>query len=75
MSQNHPSRRQQSRTTGNAGGALNQADELLKPSQPTRIVCFRSFRIAEEVLLAALRNPALDHQHLLTLLNAGRLDQ
>ncbi len=50
-------------------GSLNQADELLEALTADRDRLFAVIRNPrEEVLLAALRNPVLDDQHLLMLL-------
>lgn len=51
------------------GGVLDQADALLEALTADKDRLFNVIRNSrEEVLLAALRNPSLDHQHLLALL-------
>jgi hypothetical protein len=58
----------------NADGPLNQADALLEALTADKDRLFNVIQSArEEVLLAALRNPSLDHQHLLTLLKRREL--
>ena len=56
------------------GGALNQADAMLEALTADKDRLFSVMQDhREEVLLAALRNPSLDHQHLLTLLKRREL--
>lgn len=51
------------------GGALNHADALVEALATDKDRLFSVIQDhREEVLLAALRNPSLDHQHLLVLL-------
>jgi len=58
----------------NASGALNQADALLEALTADKDRLFSVIQNSrEEVLLAALRNPGLDRQHLLTLLKRREL--
>ena len=58
----------------NASCALSQADALLEALTAGKDRLFSVIQNSrEEVLLAALRNPALDHQHLLTLLKRREL--
>ena len=58
----------------NADGVLNQADTLLEALTADKGRLFNVIQSPrEEVLLAALRNPSLDHQHLLTLLKRREL--
>ena len=53
----------------NAGIALNQADSLLEALTADKDHLFRIIQTpVDDVLLTALRNPALDSQHILTLL-------
>jgi hypothetical protein len=57
-----------------SSSALNQADALLEALTADKDRLFAVIRNSrEEVLLAALRNPALDHQHLLALLKRREL--
>ena len=57
-----------------ATGVLNRADELLEALTADKDRLFGIIRNSrDEVLLAALRNPSLDHQHLLTLLKRREL--
>ena len=52
-----------------ANGAMNQAGALLEALTADKDLLFSIIQdYREEVLLAALRNPSLDHQHLLKLL-------
>ncbi|HEY5523670.1 MAG TPA: hypothetical protein VIK21_10810 [Desulfuromonadaceae bacterium] len=58
----------------NANGALKHADALLEALTAGKDRLFAVIQDRrEEVLLAALRNPALDHKHLLTLLKRREL--
>lgn len=60
---------------GNARGARNQAEELLEAVTAGKDRLFAVVQgSCEDVLLAALRNPALDHQHLLALLKRRGLE-
>ena len=57
-----------------SSSALNQADALLEALTADKDRLFAIIQDSrEEVLLAALRNPALDHQHLLALLKRREL--
>jgi hypothetical protein len=59
----------------NASAALNQADALLEALTASKNRLFAVIQNSrEEVLLAALRNPGLDHQHLLMLLKRRELE-
>lgn len=59
----------------NAHGALKQKDVLLEALTAEKDRLFSVIQDRrEEVLLSALRNPNLDHQHLLTLLKRRELE-
>jgi hypothetical protein len=59
----------------NASGAQNQADALLEALTADKDRLFAVIQNSrKEVLLAALRNPGLDHQHLLMLLKRRELE-